>query len=135
MITGWYSTVSSVICRRISTSLERPWMAAALSKWPDRRAPKGLSRISRRQGIQAMRLRQKERASDNILVLTVHSGRSMVEEAFRAGASGIVLKACKPEEFVTAVQFVAKGTTYITPLLAGDLISSLMKAEPEVKLA
>ena len=79
-------------------------------------------------GIQAMKVLQKERSCAKILVLTMHSELPMIEEAFRAGASGIVLKAGNPEEFVTAVQFVAKGATYITPLLAGDLISSLMKA-------
>ena len=79
-------------------------------------------------GIQAMRFLRKERSSAKILVLTMHSELAMIEEAFRAGASGIVLKASSPEEFVTAVQFVADGATYITPLLAGDLISSLMKA-------
>ena len=79
-------------------------------------------------GIQAMKVLQKERSRAKILVLTMHSELLMIEEAFRAGASGIVLKASDPEEFVTAVQFVARGATYITPLLAGDLISSLMKA-------
>jgi DNA-binding NarL/FixJ family response regulator len=79
-------------------------------------------------GIQATRALRKERSLAKILVLTMHSELSMIEEAFRAGASGIVLKAGSPEEFVTAVQFVADGATYITPLLAGDLISSLMKA-------
>ena len=79
-------------------------------------------------GLQAMRVLQKERSRAKILVLTMHSELPMIEEAFRAGASGIVLKSGNPEEFVTAVQYVAKGATYITPLLAGDLISSLMKA-------
>jgi DNA-binding NarL/FixJ family response regulator len=79
-------------------------------------------------GIQAMRVLQKERSCARVLVLTMHSELPMIEEAFRAGASGIVLKAGDPEEFLTAVRFVAKGATYITPLLAGDLISSLMKA-------
>lgn len=79
-------------------------------------------------GIQAMRVLRKERSSAKILVVTMHSELPMIEEAFRAGASGIVIKASSPEEFVRAVHFVADGATYITPLLAGDLIASLMKA-------
>src|SRR5215469_9531264 len=63
-------------------------------------------------GLQAMRVLQKERSRAKILVLTMHSELPMIEEAFRAGASGIVLKAASPQEFVTAVEFVAKGATY-----------------------
>jgi DNA-binding NarL/FixJ family response regulator len=60
----------------------------------------------------------------------MHSDLPLVEEAFRAGASGYVLKLCTPEELLKAVQCVARGTTYITPLLAGDLISTLLTAGP-----
>ena len=34
------------------------------------------------------------------------------------------------EELVKAIQIVAGGATYITPLLAGDLVSSLMRIGP-----
>jgi DNA-binding NarL/FixJ family response regulator len=60
----------------------------------------------------------------------MHADLSIAEEAFRAGASGFLLKVCDAEEFVKAIQTVAKGTRYITPLLAGDLISSLMAVGP-----
>lgn len=82
-------------------------------------------------GIQAMRVLQKERCRAKILVLTMHAELQMIEEAFRSGACGIVLKSSGPEEFVRAVQLVAEGATYITPLLAGDLIASLMKARDQ----
>jgi DNA-binding NarL/FixJ family response regulator len=58
----------------------------------------------------------------------MHSDLQLVEEAFRAGASGFVLKVCDAEEFVMGIETVAKGMTYITPLVAGDLVSSLMRA-------
>jgi DNA-binding NarL/FixJ family response regulator len=35
---------------------------------------------------------------------------------------------CDASEFVKAIHSVANGSTYITPLLAGDLISVLMTA-------
>ncbi len=91
-------------------------------------------------GIDATRILQKERCSAKILFLSMHSDLQLVEEAFRAGASGFVLKVCDAEEFVKAIQTVANGETYITPLLAGDLISSLMTvghrraASPEMPL-
>ena len=91
-------------------------------------------------GIDATRILQKEGCSAKILFLSMHADLLLVEEAFRAGASGFLLKVCDAEEFVKAIQTVAKGETYITPLLAGDLISSLMTvghrraASPEMPL-
>ena len=81
-------------------------------------------------GIDAARMLQQEGCSSRILLLTMHADLPLVEEAFRAGVSGFVLKVCDAAEFVKAVQCVARGTTYITPLLAGDLVSSLVTVGP-----
>jgi DNA-binding NarL/FixJ family response regulator len=79
-------------------------------------------------GIDAARILLKEASSAKLLFLSMHADLPLVEEAFRAGASGYLLKICSADEFVRAIQCVAKGTTYITPLLAGDLISNLLTA-------
>src|SRR5215467_3158296 len=73
-------------------------------------------------GIDAARILKKEAITAKLLFLTMYSDLPLVEEAFRAGASGYVLKLCGADELVKAVRSVAKGATYITPLLAGDLI-------------
>ena len=77
-------------------------------------------------GIDAARILRKELSTAKLLFLSMHSDLPLVEEAFRAGASGYVLKLCSVEEFIKAIQSVARGATYITPLLAGDLISTLL---------
>jgi DNA-binding NarL/FixJ family response regulator len=77
-------------------------------------------------GIDAARILRKEVSSARLLFLTMHTDLPLVEEAFRAGASGYVLKVCPSDEFVKAIQCVARGGHYITPLLAGDLISTLI---------
>jgi len=77
-------------------------------------------------GIDAARILRKEAISGKLLFLTMHADLPLVEEAFRAGASGYILKLCGAEEFVKAIKCVARGATYITPLLAGDLISTLL---------
>jgi len=77
-------------------------------------------------GIDAARLLRKEGNSAKLLFLSMHSDLPLVEEAFRAGASGYVLKLCSAEEFIKAIQSVARGAMYITPMLAGDLISTLL---------
>jgi DNA-binding NarL/FixJ family response regulator len=77
-------------------------------------------------GIDAVRLLRKEASTAKVLFLTMHADFPLVAEAFRAGASGYVLKLCPVDEFIKAIQCVARGGTYITPLLAGDLISTLL---------
>jgi len=79
-------------------------------------------------GIDAARILRKDLRSAKFVFLTMHADLPLVEEAFRVGASGFVLKMCDSREFVKAIHSVAKGSTYITPLLAGDLISVLMTA-------
>jgi DNA-binding NarL/FixJ family response regulator len=44
--------------------------------------------------------------------------------AFDVGASGYVLKHSAPSELITAIREALKGRTYITPMIAGDLIES-----------
>jgi len=80
-------------------------------------------------GIDAARILRKEPTSScKLLFLSMHADFPLVEEAFRAGASGYVLKLCAADEFIKAIRSVAKGGIYITPLLAGDLISTLLTA-------
>lgn len=81
-------------------------------------------------GIDAARTLQKEASASKLLFLTMHADLPLVEEAFRAGALGYVLKICPAEELIKAIQSVSKGARYITPLLAGDLISTLVTVSP-----
>lgn len=82
-------------------------------------------------GIDAARMLRKEASSSKLLFLSMHADLPLVEEAFRAGALGYVLKLCSADELIKAIQCVARGTTYITPLLAGDLISTLLTVGPQ----
>jgi len=82
-------------------------------------------------GIDAARLLRKEVSSSKLLFLSMHSDLPLVEEAFRAGGLGYILKLCSAEELVKAIHCVARGGTYITPLLAGDLISTLLTVGPQ----
>jgi len=81
-------------------------------------------------GIDAARILRRDGCSSKIVFLTMHADLLVVEQALRAGGAGFILKICAMEEFVKAIQTVAAGATYITPLLAGDLVSSLMRGGP-----
>src|SRR5262245_16261324 len=79
-------------------------------------------------GIDAARVLCKEASSSKLLFLSMHADLPLVDEVFRAGALGYVLKVCSGDELIKAIQCVARGATYITPLLSGDLISTLLTA-------
>jgi len=81
-------------------------------------------------GIDAARIVRREAGPAKILFLTMHSDLPLVEEAFRAGATGFAHKVGSTEETLRAIRAVAAGETYITPLIAGDLVSSLMTGGP-----
>jgi DNA-binding NarL/FixJ family response regulator len=77
-------------------------------------------------GLDASRLLRKENVQAKIIFLTMHADAQLAEEAFRAGASGYILKTCGVAEIVTAIRQVAQGRVYVTPLIAGSFISTLM---------
>ena len=84
-------------------------------------------------GIEAARQILKAHPRVKIVFLTMHPDVTYATEAFRAGASGYVLKNSAASELVTAIQEVLKGRTYLTPLVAKDVIASLLEApaQPE----
>ncbi|MBV9505999.1 MAG: response regulator transcription factor [Acidobacteriia bacterium] len=79
-------------------------------------------------GIDAIRQLRARRPGANIVVLTMHADPELAVNAFRAGASGYVLKISPGEEFISAIEQVAQGRAYVTPLLAKNVIDVLMQA-------
>ena len=79
-------------------------------------------------GIEAARQLQQSQERAKIIFLTMHPDATYATEAFRAGASGYVLKSSAAAELVTAIQEALKGRVYVTPLVAKDVLERLMKA-------
>lgn len=69
-------------------------------------------------GIEVTRRLREEGSKIKIIFLTMHSDIELVTEAFRAGASGYVLKSCAVEELATAIRTVSEGKLYLTSSLA-----------------
>lgn len=78
-------------------------------------------------GLEAGRQVKKKRRDIKLVFLTMNEDPDLAAEAFRAGASGYLLKSSAASELSTAIHEVMKGRTYITPLVAGDLVGSLMQ--------
>jgi DNA-binding NarL/FixJ family response regulator len=79
-------------------------------------------------GLDAIRQLRTRRPRAKIVVLTMHRETSLAAEAFHAGVSGYLLKTSPGEELVDAIRQVAQGKSYVTTLLAKDLITLLMEA-------
>jgi DNA-binding NarL/FixJ family response regulator len=62
-----------------------------------------------------------------IIFLTVSDDPDMVADVIRAGAKGYLLKSSATAELMQAIRAVVGGATYITPLVTGDMLSSLLK--------
>ncbi len=78
-------------------------------------------------GIDATRQIRKLPRPPRIVILTMHEDATFATAAFQAGASGYVLKRSPPAEIVTAIQEALQGRSYISPLIAGDLLDTLMR--------
>jgi DNA-binding NarL/FixJ family response regulator len=72
----------------------------------------------------------KQRLRDVKLVfLTMNEDIDLAVEAFRSGASAYLLKRSAASELTTAIREVMQGRSYITPLITGDLVGSLMHVD------
>jgi len=72
----------------------------------------------------------KQRSRDVKLVfLTMNEDADLAAEAFRAGASAYLLKRSAASELMMAIREVVQGRTYITPLVAQDLVGALIQGE------
>lgn len=75
-------------------------------------------------GIEAARQIKKLSKDIKIVFLTMHPDVAYAARAFEAGASGYVLKHSAPSELVAAIREAIRGRTYVTPIVAGELIQS-----------
>jgi DNA-binding NarL/FixJ family response regulator len=68
-------------------------------------------------GIDAARRVRAKAPQAKLIFVTMHAERAYLTEAFRAGASGYLLKRCAASELRVAIEAVLEGGTYVTPLI------------------
>jgi DNA-binding NarL/FixJ family response regulator len=78
-------------------------------------------------GIDAAAQLTKLKARAKVIVLTMHPDVSYAVRAFQSGAAGFVLKHAAYAELATAIREVMKGRTYLTPMIAKDVLDKLMR--------
>jgi DNA-binding NarL/FixJ family response regulator len=81
-------------------------------------------------GLEALRRLKAARNEAKIIFLTMHADAQLATEAFRAGASGYVLKQSAGEELIAAIREALQGRTYLTPLITKDVIANFTETTP-----
>jgi DNA-binding NarL/FixJ family response regulator len=76
-------------------------------------------------GLDAGRQLKQLSPHAKLIFLTFHEEPGFVLEAFRAGASGYLIKRAAAAELTHAIDIVLKGHTYISSLIAGDAVEAL----------
>lgn len=78
-------------------------------------------------GLDAAEQIKRKLPSVKIVFLTVNADPGIAAEAFQRGASGYVLKHSGAEEFVAAIRKVIAGQSYLSPLIARETMTYLLR--------
>jgi DNA-binding NarL/FixJ family response regulator len=78
-------------------------------------------------GLDAARQLKRLMPEIKLIFLTVSEDPDLAAEAFRAGASGYLLKNSAASELLKSIQEVSQGRFYVTPLATQGLIGSFVR--------
>jgi len=77
-------------------------------------------------GLEAGRQIKQRLRNVKLVFMTMNEDADLAAEAFRSGASGYLLKRSAASELATAIREVMRGRSYVTQLVTGGLVGSLM---------
>lgn len=84
-------------------------------------------------GLDAGRRIKAKLPRTKLIFVTMNEDAEVAAEAFRVGASGYLLKRSAASELLTALGEVTKGRSYVTPLVTGGLVGSLLDRDDRPK--
>ncbi len=84
-------------------------------------------------GIEATRLIHSEKPDIKIIGLSMHAAKRYVQEMYKAGARGYLLKDCDFDELVAAIHAVAEGGTYFVGEFANIAAGKAGPGKPAAK--
>jgi DNA-binding NarL/FixJ family response regulator len=85
-------------------------------------------------GLEAARQIKAQLPGTKLIFLTMNEDSDLAAEAFRAGASGYLLKRSATAELLTAIREVVGGRSYVTPLVTAGLVGSFMQPQEKKPL-
>jgi DNA-binding NarL/FixJ family response regulator len=80
-------------------------------------------------GLDATRQIKRILPSVKVMIVTMNEDSALVAEAFRAGASGYILKHSASQELLQAIQEVVKGASYLSPRITQGAVSALLRGD------
>jgi len=86
-------------------------------------------------GIDATRQVKRLLPDTRIIMLTMSEDPDLAAEAFRAGASGYLVKRSAASELLSAIREVMKRRSYVTSLMAKGLVGSMLDASESSQAA
>ncbi|MEX5219275.1 MAG: response regulator [Nitrospiraceae bacterium] len=81
-------------------------------------------------GIDATRQLKKTLPDVKIIFVTMHADPAYLNEAFKAGGSGYLLKRSAGSELIQAIRSVLGGNYFVTPLLTKGLVNTAIGDAP-----
>jgi DNA-binding NarL/FixJ family response regulator len=81
-------------------------------------------------GLEAARQIVSGPSAAKVITLSVHSDRQYVVQAFKAGASGYLLKKNAMRELAPAIQAVTSGKAYVSPSIADVVLEDYIRHVP-----
>lgn len=85
-------------------------------------------------GIEAAAQLRDAGVTSKVIFLTQHRDVAYARRAMEVGASGFVLKHSVASELITAIREALRGQTYITPMIAGELLRSYQNRASEASV-
>ncbi len=85
--------------------------------------------MPRLNGLDAMRRLKTLAPGSRIIILTMHGDAVYAAKSFQAGASAFLVKRADPSELLHAIQVVARGHQYVTPLVTEALLRPLVEED------
>jgi DNA-binding NarL/FixJ family response regulator len=79
-------------------------------------------------GIEAAVQLREAGVTSRVVFLTMHREVAYARRALEAGAFGFVLKHSAPSDLLTALREAQRGQTYVSPMIAGELLESYREA-------
>jgi DNA-binding NarL/FixJ family response regulator len=73
---------------------------------------------------------RRDRPEVRVLALTVHEDRSYLQQLLQAGDSGYLLKRAAADDLIHAIRTVARGGSYLDPVLTGKVLGGLAGRKP-----
>jgi two-component system, NarL family, response regulator NreC len=78
-------------------------------------------------GLEAVRQIKQRTPQVRSIVFSMHASEAYINEAFKNGASGYVLKGADSDEMVKAVRTVVQGRRYLSPIVSQQVIDAYLE--------